>query len=170
MGVFWKTLYHRIIALTIEHMFIFLGRANKTAASRLKQSRHCINAGVTSRLETFGFYGALPAAAKYCIAAGACYHTASRQAGRAGTPLRDRQACWHTASRQAGRAGTPLRDRQACWHTASRQAGPAATPLRGFGERVPIPIDQRDRDSVFLSLCRVSGILEIRRGRNAPDF
>ena len=128
MGVFWKTLYHRIIVLTIEHMFIFLGQANKTAASRLKQSRHCINAGVTSRLETFGFYGALPAAAKYCIAAGACYHTASRQAGR------------------------------------------ATTPLRGFGERVPIPIDQRDRDSVFLSLCRVSGILEIRRGRNAPDF
>ena len=28
--------------------------------------------------ETFGFYGALPAAAKYCIAAGACSHIASR--------------------------------------------------------------------------------------------
>ena len=91
MGVFWKTLYHRIIVLTIEHMFIFLGQEKKTAASRLKQSRYCINAGATSRLETFGFYGALPAAAKYCIAAGACYHTASRQAGRAGTPLRGRQ-------------------------------------------------------------------------------
>ena len=76
MGDFWKTLYHRKAALTIEHMFIFLGQANKAAASRLKQSRHCINAGATSRLETFGFYGALPAAAKYCIAAGACSHIA----------------------------------------------------------------------------------------------
>ena len=99
MGVFWKTLYHRIIVLTIEHMFIFLGQANKTAASRLKQSRHCINAGVTSRLETFGFYGALPAAAKYCIAAGACYHTASRQAGVLAHRFAAGRACCHTASR-----------------------------------------------------------------------
>ena len=144
MGVFWKTLYHRIIVLTIEHMFIFLGQANKTAASRLKQSRHCINAGVTSRLETFGFYGALPAAAKYCIAAGACYHTASRQAGRATTPLRGRQgvlahhfaagrACCHTTSRQAGVLAHRFAAGRACCHTASRFRRTSPYPHRSEG-------------------------------------
>ena len=34
--------------------------------------------------------------------------------------------------------------------TSRRRRGAAATTLRGLSERVPIPIDQRDRDSVLL--------------------